>query len=81
MAVTVGLVAVVDFDTLNQRIDKRRGKLLNVGHLVVTGFEIQSRNCLLRLSVADSSKQFRSSGISFSHTAGVYGAKPYFQIL
>ena len=26
MAVTVGFVAVVDFDTLNQRIDKRRGK-------------------------------------------------------
>ena len=28
-------------------------------HNDVTGFEIQSRNCLLRLSVADSSKQFQ----------------------
>ena len=28
-------------------------------HIHVTGFEIQSRNCLLRLSVADSSKQFQ----------------------
>ena len=32
MAVSAGFVAVVDFDTLNQRIDKRRGKFLNVGH-------------------------------------------------
>ena len=50
-------------------------------HIHVTGFEIQSRNCQLRFLIADSSKQFRSSGISFSHTAGVYGAKPYSQIL
>ena len=32
MALTAGFVAVVDFDTLNQRIDKCRGKLFNVGH-------------------------------------------------
>ena len=32
-------------------------------HIHVTGFEIQSRNCHLRLTTADSSGQFRSGGI------------------
>lgn len=37
MAVTVGFIAVAYFNTFNQRIDKRSGKLLNVGHSVVIG--------------------------------------------
>ena len=50
-------------------------------HNDVTGFEIQSRNGLLRFLIADSFEQFRSGGISFSHTTGVHGIKPSFKIL
>ena len=50
-------------------------------HNDVTGFEIQSRNCLLRLSVADSSKQFQKRQYFLFAYCGVCGVKPYSKIL
>ena len=49
-------------------------------HIHVTGFEIQSRNCQLRFLIADSLEQFRSGGISFSHTAALSDLKSSFII-
>ncbi len=83
-AVVTGVWATKKSRHINVYRPIQKDRLIPCGfwfHNDVTGFEIQSRNCLLRLSVADSLERFRSGGISFSHTAGVYGVKPYSQIL
>ncbi len=61
-AVVTGVWATKKSRHINVYRPIQKDRLIPCGfwfHNDVTGFEIQSRNCLLRLSVADSSKQFQ----------------------
>lgn len=59
--------------SVNQRFGQQKSRYTNAYrpdlcgfryHIHVTGFEIQSQNCPLRVPITDSSKQCRSGGIS-----------------